>query len=75
MPRRQVGTLPTRACQCIAAFFGPDVVKEIRRRARRDGVGAGRIVERIVSSAILAELEQKRARRARVTPAGEQVRT
>lgn len=73
MPRKQVGTLPTRACRCVAAFFAPDVVNEIRRRARRDRVGAGRVVERIVSSAILAELEQRRAKRARATPAGEQV--
>lgn len=73
MPRRIVGTLPTRACRCVAAFFAPDVEREIRRRARRDHVGAGRIVERMVSSAILAELEQRRARRARVTPAGDQV--
>lgn len=69
MPRRIVGTLPTRACRCIAAFFAPDVEREISRRARRERVGAGRIVERIVSSAILAELEQKRARRAQAMPA------
>lgn len=73
MARRIVGNLPTRDCLCIAAFFGPDVGKELRRRAKRDRVGAGRIVERIVSSAILAELKQKRARRAQATPAGEQV--
>ena len=39
----------------LAAFFTPDVERESRRRARRDHVGAGRDVERIVSGAILAE--------------------
>ncbi len=80
MPRRVVGTLPTRACRCIAAFFAPDIEREIRRRAERSRVGAGRVVERIVAGVIAteleqrrAELEQRRAKRARATPAGEQV--
>ena len=72
MPRRVVGTLPTRACRCVAAFFAPDIEREIRRRARRDRVGAGRVVERIVAGVIEPELEQKRAKRAQAMPAGEE---
>ena len=74
MPRKVVGNLPTRDCLCIAAFFGPEVGRELRRRAKRDRVGAGRIVERIVSSAIEPELEQRRARRAQATPAEQRVK-
>lgn len=52
MPRRVIGPLPARECVCIAAFYSPDVARELRRRARREGVGAGRIASRIVSDAV-----------------------
>lgn len=64
MPRRVVGPLPARECVCIASFYSPDVARELRRRARREHVGAGRIASRIVSTVVERELAERKTKRA-----------
>ncbi len=73
MPRRVVGPLPARECVCIAGFYSPHVARKLRRRARRDGVGAGRIASRIVSAVVERELEWRKTRRARAGDSGDAV--
>ncbi len=69
MPRRVVGPLPARECVCIAGFYSPDVARELRRRARREKVGAGRIASRIVSAVVERELAERKTKRATKTTA------
>jgi hypothetical protein len=59
MARKLLGSVATQKCDVIAAFFAPEVAEEIRRRARLEGVGAGRIISWIVEPAIRSELESQ----------------
>jgi len=53
---------------CIAGFYPPDVARELRRRARRERVGAGRIASRIVSAVVERELAERKTKRRAKTP-------
>lgn len=71
MPRRVVGPIPARECVCIAGFYSPALARELRRRARREKVGAGRIASRIVSAVVERELAARKTKRARAGDSGD----
>lgn len=75
MPRRVVGPIPARECVCIAGFYSPALARELRRRARREKVGAGRIASRIVSAVVERELAARKTKRARAGDSGDAVDT
>jgi hypothetical protein len=71
MARKLLGSVATQKCEVIASFFAPEVAEEIRRRARLEGVGAGRIVSRLVEPAILSELKVQAKAPAQESPTQE----
>lgn len=71
MPRRVMGAMPSPECVCVATFFSPDGARELRRRARRDGVDASRIASRIVSAVVEHKLAARKENRARAGASGD----
>jgi hypothetical protein len=71
MARKLLGSVATQKCEVIASFFAPEVAEEIRRRARLEGVGAGRVVSWIVEPVIRSEIEAQAKAPAQESPTQE----